>query len=345
MPELTRQFQFRSGICYIHPVNGAVNLSGLDLNLLHVFDALMTEGSVTRAGQRVGLTQPAVSNALGRLRQLFGDELFIKSASGMVPTARAEALAMPIRAALETIRGALQANDDFASATSERTFTLGMNDYVEFTLLPPLIYELSRVAPGIRLQVRAINRVTGLELLDTAAIDIAIGSFPTIKSWHERGSLFSENWVCVGCDCNEMLPRHDQISLDAYLASPHLVVTSREENGSVDRLLGDFDDLLRQRGLPGRRVVATIPHFLAAPFVIERTPLLATMEERLARRHIGHLGLRLFKLPFEVASFEVVQVWHRRDEADPGHRWLRMQIETLAAEIAAGNFPLRREDR
>jgi hypothetical protein len=139
MPELTRQFQFRSGICYIHPVNGAVNLSGLDLNLLHVFDALMTEGSVTRAGQRVGLTQPAVSNALGRLRQLFGDELFIKSASGMVPTARAEALAMPIRAALETIRGALRANVDFASATSQRTFTLGMNDYVEFTLLPPLI--------------------------------------------------------------------------------------------------------------------------------------------------------------------------------------------------------------
>ena len=142
---------------------------------------------------------------------------------------------MPIRAALETIRAALLANGDFAPATSERTFTLGMNDYVEFTLLPALMHELRRVAPGIRLHVRAINRVTGLELLDTAAIDLAIGSFPTIKSWHECGSLFSENWVCVGCDCNEMLPRDDQISLDAYLASPHLVVTSREYPPSTRR--------------------------------------------------------------------------------------------------------------
>jgi DNA-binding transcriptional LysR family regulator len=326
-------------------VNATVNLSGVDLNLLHVFDALMTERSVTRAGQRVGLTQPAVSNALGRLRQVFDDELFIKTANGMVPTARAEALAMPIRAALETIRTALSANGAFTPETSERTFTLGMNDYVEFTLLPSLMHELRRVAPGIRLHVRATNRVTGLEALDTAAVDLAIGSFPAIKSWHRSESLFSENWVCVGCDCNSMLPQSDQITLDAYLAGPHLVVTSREESGNADGLLGDFDDLLRRRGLPNRRVVATIPHFLAAPFVIERTPLLATMEERLARRHLGHLGLRLFKLPFEVASFEVVQVWHRRDEADPGHRWLRTRIETLAADIAAGNFPLRKEDR
>jgi DNA-binding transcriptional LysR family regulator len=326
-------------------VNATVNLSGVDLNLLHVFDALMTERSVTRAGQRVGLTQPAVSNALGRLRQVFGDELFIKTANGMVPTARAEALAMPIRAALETIRTALSTNGGFTPETSDRTFTLGMNDYVEFTLLPSLMYELRRVAPGIRLHVRAINRVTGLELLDTAAIDLAIGTFPSIKSWHKRRLLFSENWVCVGCDCNPMLPEQDQISLDTYLASLHLVVTSREESGNADGLLGDFDDLLRQHGLPRRRVAATIPHFLAAPFVIERTPLLATIEERLARRHAGHLGLRLFKLPFEIAGFEVVQVWHRREEADPAHLWLRTQIETLAADIAAGNFPFRKEDR
>jgi DNA-binding transcriptional LysR family regulator len=166
-----------------------------------------------------------------------------------------------------------------------------------------------------------------------------------VKSWHERETLFSERWVCVGCDCNPVLPQSDQLSLKEYFASPHLVVSAREVSEGTDALLGDFDEVLRARGLPRRRVVAIIPHFLAAPFVIERSPLLATIEERLARRHWGHLGLRCFELPFDLAGFEITQVWRRSDHADPARSWLREHVRALAGEIAAGNFPLRREDR
>ena len=332
-------------INHIDSMNEHVSLFGVDLNLLHVFDALMTERSVTRAGKQVGLSQSATSNALSRLRALFGDALFVKTPAGMIPTPRAQALGGPIRVALDTIATAVRLPTPFDPARSHHTFTLGMSDYVEFTLLPSLVRVCAKIAPGVTLSVRAVDRGTGLELLDASAIDLAIGYFPEIKSWHASEALFSERWVCVGCDCNDALPVRNRLTLKQYLANPHLVVSSRENRVGPDAMLGDFDEaLFRAHGLR-RRVVTSIPHFLAAPFVIERTPLLATIEERLAKRHLGHLGLRLFALPFKVAGFEVSQAWHRSRAADPAHRWLRERINELAAEFASPEFPLRKEDQ
>jgi DNA-binding transcriptional LysR family regulator len=329
----------------IDPMNEPVGVSGVDLNLLHVFHSIMVERSVTRAGHRVGLTQPATSNALARLRVLFGDALFIKTPAGMIPTPRAQSLAEPIQTALQQIATAVRPTTPFDPARSQRMFTLGMSDYVEFTLLPSLVRVCAQEAPDITLTIRAVNRDTGLDLLDTSAVDVAIGYFPRIKRWHASDPLFSERWVCVGCDCNDALPTGDRLTLKQYLKNRHLVVSSRENGAGADALLGDFDEaLFRMHGLR-RRVVASIPHFLAAPFVIERTPLLATIEERLATRHLGHLGLRLFALPFDVAGFEVSQVWHRSRAADPAHLWLRERIKELALEVASPEFPLRKEDR
>jgi DNA-binding transcriptional LysR family regulator len=329
----------------IDAMNEPVSLSGIDLNLLHVFDSIMLEGSVTRAAQRIGLTQSATSNALARLRVLFGDALFVKTPAGMVPTPRAKSLAEPIRPALHQIAAAVRPPAPFDPAGSEHTFILGMSDYVEFTLLPSLVHGCAEDAPGVPLKVRAVNRDTGLELLDASAVDLAIGYFPKIKRWHASDTLFSERWVCVGCDCNEALPKNNRLTLKQYLTNRHLVVSSRENSAGPDALLGDFDEaLFRKHGLR-RRITASIPHFLAAPFVIERTPLLATIEERLAKRHLGHLGLRLFQLPFDLAGFQVTQVWHRNRASDPAHVWLRQRIKELAVEVAAPNFPLRKEDR
>lgn len=329
----------------IDSMNEAVGLSGIDLNLLHVFHSIMIERSVTRAGQSIGLSQSATSNALARLRVLFSDALFVKTPAGMIPTPRAQSLAEPIQVALHQIATAVRPPAAFEPSQSQRTFTLGMTDYVEFTLLPLLVRACAEDAPGITLNIRAVNRDTGLDLLDASTIDIALGYFPTTKSWHANDELFSEHWVCVGCDCNSALPRNGRLTLKQYLKNPHLVVNSRQNNGGAEVPPGDFDEaLFRIYGLR-RRVVASIPHFLAAPFVIERTPLLATIEERLAKRHLSHLGLRLFGLPFDVAGFEISQVWHKSRAVDPGHVWLRERIKELAVEVAAPNFPLRREDR
>lgn len=322
-----------------------VNLSGIDLNLLHVFDAIMAERSITRAGQRIGLTQSATSNALARLRVLFGDTLFVKTPAGMIPTSRAQSLAEPIQSALQQIASAVQPEARFDPARSQRMFTLGMSDYVEFTLLPSLVYRCARDAPGITFAIRAVNRDTGLDLLDASAIDLAIGYFPSIKHWQTRESMFSERWVCVGCDCNDVLPKGNRLTLKQFLQHGHLVVSSRENGTGADKLPGDFDEVLfRKYGLR-RRIVVSIPHFLAAPFVIERTFLLATIEERLAKRHLGHLGLRLFALPFDVTGFEVSQVWHQSRVADPAHVWLRERVKEAALKVASPEFPLRKEDR
>jgi DNA-binding transcriptional LysR family regulator len=289
------------------------------------------------------LTQAATSNALARLRVLFGDALFVKTPAGMIPTPRAQSLAEPIQIALDQIASAVRPPAPFDRARSQRTFTLGMSDYVEFTLLPSLVRVCAKDAPGITFTIRAVNRDTGIELLDAFAIDLAIGYFPEIRRWHASDALFSERWVCIGCDCNDALPANNRLTLNQYLKNPHLVVSSRENEAGA--MLGDFDEtLFRMHGLR-RRVTASIPHFLAAPFVIERTPLLATIEERLARRHLGHLGLRLFALPFDVAGFDVSQVWHRSRAADPAHLWLRERIKQLASEVASPEFPLRKEDR
>jgi len=289
------------------------------------------------------LARAIAASPVARLRVLFGDALFVKTPAGMIPTPRAQSLAEPIQIALDQIASAVRPQAPFDPARSQRIFTLGMSDYVEFTLLPSLVRVCAKDAPGITFTIRAVNRDTGIELLDVSAIDLAIGYFPKIKRWHRSDALFSERWVCIGCDCNDALPASNRLTLNQYLKNPHLVVSSRENEAGA--MLGDFDEtLFRMNGLR-RRVMASIPHFLAAPFVIERTPLLATIEERLAKRHLGHLGLRLFALPFDVAGFDVSQVWHRSRAADPAHLWLRERIKQLALEVASPEFPLRKEDR
>lgn len=140
-----------------------------------------------------------------------------------------------------------------------------MSDYVEFTLLPSLMRVCAKDAPGITLTVRAINRDSGLELLDTSVVDLAIGYFPETKSWQASDALFSERWVCVGCDCNDALPNNNRLTLKQYLRNPHLVVSSREDRVGVDGKLSDFDEAMFRRHGLRRRVVASIPHFLAAP--------------------------------------------------------------------------------
>lgn len=297
-----------------------MNLAAVDLNLLVVFDALIAERHVTRAAQKVGLSQPATSNALRRLRDLFEDDLFVKTPQGMQPTPKAIALEQPIRQVLTQIQSALVQEAPFVPATSEQVFVLGMSDYVEFILLPKLMEHLERTAPKIKIQVRSTDRKDALELLDADEIDLAIGFFPKHSSWHQAQELFQERFVCVARQSNPNIK--DPFTLENYLAASHLLVSPREDR------TGRVDLFLAQQNLQ-RHIALTIPHFLVAPFILANTNLIATLAERIVRTYSEVLALKVSPLPFELSGFSVRMLWHTKNNNDLAHQWLR----TMMAEL------------
>ncbi|WP_017300274.1 LysR family transcriptional regulator [Nodosilinea nodulosa] len=301
-----------------------INLAGLDLNLLVVFDALIAAGSVTRAGERLGLSQPATSNALARLRRLTGDDLFVRTAAGLRPTPRALALAQQLSPVLRQIQGALLEDVTFDPATSDRVFAIGMSDYVEFTLLPRLMQRLQSVAPGVSLQIRSGDRQALFALLDEGAIDIACGLFPEAVPWHQEQPLFQETYLCAARPGHPSLG--DALSLDNYLALPHLLVSVKEDR------VGRVDNLLAKQGLK-RQVALSVPHFLAAPFVLAQTDLIATLARRVALGFAQTQPLKLLPLPFELEGFSIAMRWHRSSQSSPPAQWLRSLIGEVAQTL------------
>jgi DNA-binding transcriptional LysR family regulator len=297
-----------------------MNLAAVDLNLLVVFDALVAERQVTRAAQKVGLSQPAASNALRRLRDLFEDDLFVKTPQGMQPTPKAIALEQPIRQVLTQIQSALVQEAPFVPETSEQVFALGMSDYGEFILLPKLMEHLERVAPRIQIQVRSTDRQDALKLLDANEIALAIGFFPKHSSWHQAQELFQERFVCVAHQSNPNIK--DPFTLEDYLAASHLLVSPREDR------TGRVDLFLAQQNLQ-RHIALTVPHFLVAPFILSNTNLIATLAERVVRTYAEALALKVLPLPFELSGFSVSMLWHTKNNNDPAHLWLR----TMMAEL------------
>lgn len=291
-----------------------MNMAGIDLNLLVVFDALMQERHVTRAGQRIGLSQPATSSALARLRHLFDDELLVKTSTGMEPTPRALQLSEELRSALLQIQSVLTNPASFVPETSDRIFRLGMSDYAELVLLPHLMQHLSQQAPQVQIQVRATDRQEALNLLDEDQIDLAIGFYPQRSTWHQQQVLFQEEFVCV---CRQNHPAiQPPLTLESYLSASHLLVSLREDR------TGRIDQILSNQNLQ-RHIVLTIPHFLLAGFVLARTNLLAAIPQRLAQVWIEFLPLQILPLPLPVSGFALSLLWHAKNQDEPGHRWLR----------------------
>lgn len=300
------------------------NLAGMDLNLLVVFDALMTEKNVTKAGEKLGLSQPATSNALNRLRNLIKDELFIRSATGLRPTPKAIALAQQIRPALQYIQSALLEKPSFNPATSDRIFAIGMSDYVEFTLLPTLMQTLETIAPHVSLQIRSGDRQKLLSLLDNGEINLACGVFPEKIAWHKEQLLFPENYVCV-CRCNH--PKiTNSLSLAEYLSVSHLLVSIQEDR------IGRVDLLLTEQNLH-RHIALSIPHFLTAPFILAQTDLMATLAERIARVFVKSQPLQILPIPFSMMGFSVFMRWHQSTDNSIPDQWLRKLILEVSSLV------------
>ncbi|MFC7051810.1 LysR family transcriptional regulator [Hansschlegelia quercus] len=303
------------------PIDHA-NLAKLDLNLLVAFDALMSEGAVTRAAAKVGLGQSAMSHTLGRLRTTFDDELFVRTPTGMRPTPKAAALAEPVRAALAQMEAIMAPPAAFDPLTARRSFTIGLPDSTEMLLVPRLVAHLSAVAPGVDLLIRSIDRIRILDDLDSGRVDLGIGLFEDGAAHHKRRLLHRDNYVCIFNPA--LVGVEPPISLEDYVRLPH-VLTSLVESAH-----GVVDDALGKLGLT-RRIALTSPRFSAVPFVVREAPVIATMHSRVARFFAGSMGLAISPAPVELPDFAISMMWHASYDNDPAHRWLRETIRRLRA--------------
>ena len=303
------------------------NLAGLDLNLLVALDALLTERGVTRAANRVGLGQSAMSHNLARLRVLFGDELLTRGLEGMRPTPRALALAEPVRAALIQIQALVSRDEAFDPRTAERTFRVGLPGSTEVLLVPALLAHLCEAAPGIHLRLHNIDPSRLLDDLDADRLDLAVGmgTFPQGQAHHKQRLLLTEMYLCMFNA--ERTGVSAPITLEDYVRLPHVLTSLRPgEHGVVD-------DALAKLGLK-RTVVLTTPRFLTVPFLVARAPVVVTMHSRIARLFAAELGLSLSLPPVELQEIAVSLIWHASYDHDPAHAWLRQEIVRLAQEAA-----------
>ncbi|MCW3479217.1 LysR substrate-binding domain-containing protein [Neisseriaceae bacterium JH1-16] len=293
------------------------NLRRIDLNLLVILEALLAERHISRAAERLHMSQPAVSHALGRLRQLFDDPLLVRGAQGMAPTARALELNRPLAEALRQVHAVLGPTA-FDPATAERTFRLGMSDYGAAAVLPALIKMLRREAPGVVLRVSQHSREAMAAQVADGELDLALGVFPQLPDGLRTETLFEEQFACA-LDA-ATLADGQHWDLETYLARPHALVAVRPD--SVD----EIDRALAACGAR-RHIALTLPHWSVAPALIAGTDLVLTA----ARRCLSHApSLAILPVPFALAPFAFTQIWHARADSDPGHAWLRARLAEAA---------------
>jgi len=302
-----------------------MNVMDLDLNLLRAFDAIATAGSVTVAGARIGLSQPAMSNALARLRELFGDPLFVRTPRGMRPTPFAQQLAQPVREALRLIQGALQQHAGFDPRSSANTFSFSMTDIGEMVFLPGLLERVKRDAPGVRIAVVRLPIKDVHAALEAGEIDLAVGFLPGLTTGVLRQPLFHEHYVCMMRADHPLAAA--KIGAKQFRAAAHVLVSYAGTGHQV------IEETFIKEGLDGR-IAARVPDFLVVPMILERTDLIVTLPSRVAAVFARLGKFKVLKLPVDVPSFEVRLHWHQRFDQDPANRWLREVMAELYAEPA-----------
>lgn len=297
-----------------------MRLTGIDLNLLTSLDALLDERSVTRAAHRLGVSQPAVSHNLRRLRELLGDPLLVRTPRGMQATPRAAELRPAVRAALDAAEAVLQPAPGFDPARAERTFALAMADQAAFQLLPPLIERIAAAAPGVALRLRPPTGDLSSALAE-GEVELGIGVFGDSPAQIRSERLWTEQFACV---VRRGGPgSRAPLDLARYVARPHLQVAPRGRPGST------VDDLLAQRGLR-RRIAVVVPHFLVAPAIVASSELVWTAPAGLAHALAEHYPLAVRPPPLAIPSFAIAMRWHLRLDRDPGVAWLRGMLRGVA---------------
>lgn len=291
------------------------SLRRLDLNLLVTLDTLLAEHNVTRAAERLHLSQPAVSVQLARLRDVFDDPLLLPGPRGMRPTARADALREPLRQALETLAHAVAPSSPFNPAQAQHTWRVAASDYGASTAVLPALSTLRATAPGTRLAILGLSPQTLARQAEQGDIDLAFHISQEAPPGLRQRLMFTERYVLAGRTGHPRLKRR-----------PTLAQFSKLEHVIVSPVGGGFhgptDTLLAEHGMT-RKVALSVPHFLFLESVLAHTDLVAMVPSRLVR---NNHTLRVVEPPLEVPGFEMLMLWHERVHRDPAHQWLREHI-------------------
>ncbi len=298
-------------------------LSGLDLNLLVVADALLENHSVTQAAEAVNLSQPAVSRALGRLRAQLGNELLVRDGRGLVLTPFAKSLRPRLRSALMALERALLVRESFAPEDATGTLTIASQDYAAFSYLPEAIRQFAREAPNLEVAL-VPYREPYESLLESGEVDVAVGPRPSTKSWIASESLFVSPWVCVGARSHRFVRKP---SLDSFCAAAHVLVSPRGQGS------GPVDAALEGVGRT-RRVRLRVYDFAAALAICAQSDLLAVVPEALATSACRVLPLASRSLPISISPAHVCMSWHVSRTEEPRHAWLREQIAKISRRPA-----------
>lgn len=304
-----------------------MNLNSLDFNLLKVLDALITERSVTLAGKRLGRSQPAVSNALQRLRHLLGDDLLVRSPAGYVLTPRAETMRAPLQEALLLVNSCIAEEPSFDPIKAAGVFRFSTPDRLSLALLPPLLERLQRFAPGMTLQVMTADRQQGLDLVDADRIDLALGWFDEIPSHLQSEFLMDERLFCVFRPGHPIARRGAKFSIDAVLSYPHLVVSATGTRRAI------FDDLLLRHGLRRKALVA-VTNFTVVPQLLHQGDMIGVFTQLAADVFRTSSELATRPVPIDVGRISTTMVWQSRYDRDRRHHWLRQQIKRVYSDLS-----------
>jgi DNA-binding transcriptional LysR family regulator len=320
-----------------------VHFNSLDLNLLRVFDTLIEERSVTRAGERLGLSQSAISHALSRLRYALNDELFVRMPDGMRPTVRAAEIAPRLREGLLQLQLALGPTE-FDPARTQRRFTIACTEYAGTVLVPRFMARLRALAPNAELRIRPSNMGVAEALL-AGRIDLAIGSFRRVPEPFVHEPLFRETrvWVLGG----EHPAAQGELTLELLASLSHLIISATgEDEHAVDGYVSDhglerlvmrselglLEGALAARGL--HRVIRLMtPHFHAALAVVSQSDMAAPLPRRLAAAFADQYRLKLFDPPYPSPPFDIMALWHRDHGEEPAIVWLRRVLREVAADL------------
>lgn len=304
-----------------------MNIGSLDLNLLVAFDAIEQERNITVAASRIGISQPAMSNALSRLRRTFNDPLFVRTGRGMEPTPFAKKLSRPIRRSCSLINDALRTAGNFEAATSHRKFVFYMSDIGEKVNLPVIMPHLQKVAPNITVKVSRIPEHDTQDAMMAGDVDIALGLFPSLAGGFYEQRLYRDTFVCIVRADHPKIG--DTLTRKQFVEMSHGVVSfaGTGHDAAVEKILA------RQR--IRRHIGLVVQHFATLPMTISRTDLIATIPLKAAEAFSNLTRIKTLKPPINIPGFEIKQHWHERYHNDPANRWMRHQIAALFLNAGA----------
>lgn len=299
-----------------------MNLVNIDFNLLKMLDALITERNVTRAGERLGRTQPAMSNALQRLRQLLRDQLLVREPGGFALTPRAESIQQPLREAIALFESCLDEKNAFDPARASGVFRLSVPDRLSLVVVPPLLERLQKQAPNMELQVLTADRKPALELLKQDSTDLALGWLDQKPDYLSAEFMLSENLFCVFRPGHPILKRGTKYNIATVLSFPHVIVSATGERTAI------FDDLLLLHSLR-RHALVSVTNFTSVPYLLTHSNMIGVFTKLASDVFENTFRLKKRPVPINVGKISTQMVWHSRHDRDQKHVWLRSQIKAI----------------